>query len=85
MSGGNGFFRSTNFHNFLNFYFSLPNSSPSPFRTDSMLVKPRSYHSRAKSQCNTRSHNIDHEGAPAASLPNPTNIAKPITRGGNAR
>lgn len=57
-------------------------------RTESLLVKPRSYHSRAKSQCNTRSHNIDHEGTPAAAQqlhPNPTNIAKPITRGGNAR
>ncbi|KAG5681344.1 hypothetical protein PVAND_010788 [Polypedilum vanderplanki] len=48
-------------------------------QTDSLLVKPRSYHNRAKSQSSTRT--LDHEGA------NPTNIAKPITRGGsgNAR
>ena len=60
-------------HIFILFRFSLLPT----IRTDSMLVKPRSYHSRAKSQSNTRS--LDHEGTTT----NPTNIAKPITRGGN--
>ena len=62
----------------LNSYFSSLFLSLLPtYRTDSILVKPRSYHSRAKSQSNTRS--LDHEGTTT----NPTNIAKPITRGGN--
>lgn len=59
------------------YFFFLFRTFIDHYRTDSLLVKPRSYHSRAKSQSSTRS--LDHEGATT----NPTNIAKPIARSGN--